>query len=152
MTRFFLAFVRTRACALCAFACLAASGCGGQAEVPELVPVTGKVTFGGQPLADALVVFMPADPSEEEGMTDIVRPTARTDADGSYELAWNDNTGAPPGKYNIIIMAFKPRGETDDTEERPASLIPEKYGDPKASGLAREVKDAGDNVINFDLQ
>ena len=147
----FSVFVRRLACILGVIACSATIGCNRQQEIPELVPVTGKVTFAGKPLADAMVVFMPADPAEEEGLTEIVRPTARTDAEGSYELAWSDNSGAPPGKYNVIIMAFKPRAETDDSEERPASLIPERYGDPKTSGLARDVKEDGDNVINFDL-
>jgi hypothetical protein len=103
----------------------------------------------GKPLPDASITFVPADVGEEEPteLGRIVRPSAKTDAEGGYELAWGEQAGAPPGKYNVIIMKFKP---TDDDEVKPESLIPEQYTSPKTSGLTRDVKD-GDNVFNFDL-
>jgi hypothetical protein len=142
--------VRVVACGLCFAVCLLSIGCGEPKEtVPELVSVTGKVTFRGQPLADASVTFIPAEGDEEPTeLNRLVRPSAKTDADGGYELAWGDNPGAPPGKYNVTVMKLAP---SEDDEVKPASLIPENYGSPKTSGLMKVVKD-GDNVINIELQ
>jgi hypothetical protein len=145
------ALARLIASGLCVTASFFSFGCGAPTEtVPELVAVTGKITYQGRPLADASVTFVPADFEEEATeLNRVVRPNGKTDADGSYELAWGENTGAPPGKYNVMITAFQPN---DDPEEKPASLIPETYSSPKTSGLARVVKEEGDNVINIDLQ
>ena len=147
------AFARVRplACLLCAMVCLTGSGCSPKEEIPELAPVTGKVTYEGRPLPNASVVFIPADPDAEKDATQIVRPVATTDEAGEYELTWNDHPGAPPGKYNVIIIALKEHSEDDDTEEKPPSLIPQDYGNPKTSGLNADVKAEEDNVINFPL-
>jgi hypothetical protein len=147
----YFGLARVIACGLCVAACLSAFGCGEPKEtVPELVTVTGKVTYQGRPLADASVTFVPADAEEEATeLNRIVRPHGKTDAEGSYELAWGDNAGAPPGKYNVMITAFKP---SDDDEVKPDSLIPVMYNSPKTSGLLKEVKEADDNVINIELQ
>ena len=142
---------RVIACGLCIAVGFFSVGCGEPKEtVPELVSVTGKVTFRGEPLADAAVTFVPAEGEEEATeLNRLVRPSAKTGADGGYELAWGDNAGAPPGKYTVIVMKLAP---SDDDEVKPASLIPENYGSPKTSGLSRVVKEEGENVINIDLQ
>jgi len=124
-------------------------GCGPTETVPDLVSVTGKISYQGQPLADAFVSFIRAD--EEETPTElgrILRPAAHTDAEGEYELAWGDNLGAPPGKYHVMITKLKP---SRDDDYMPDSLIPTKYGSPKTSGLIGNVQDS-DTVLNFDLQ
>ena len=141
-------WVRAAGCFFVAAACLATSGCGQKEEIPELVSVTGKVTFQGQPLADASISFIPTD--EDREATSIVRPSGKTDEQGEYELSWNtEHAGAPPGKYQVMITAFKPN---DDEEVQPESLIPKKYNSPKTSGLIADVKEDGENVFNFDLQ
>ena len=148
MMRRFFAPVRTVVCALCATAALVCFGCGSAEDNLELVPVTGKVTFQGKPLAGAKLMFIPTDPELAE------RPAAEVDADGAYELMCNEQAGAPPGKYQVVVMAFKPVVETDpdyDSEARPASLIPEKYNNPKTSGFSAVVKEEGANDINFKL-
>jgi hypothetical protein len=142
---------RRTAGGLCMMLSFLSFGCGEPAEtVPELVAVSGKVTYQGKALADASVTFVPADAEEEATERNrLIRPSGKTDADGAYELVWAEHTGAPPGKYNVIVTAFAP--STDD-DVRPDSLIPEMYGSPKTSGLSRVVKEEGDNVINIDLQ
>ena len=141
-------WVRAAGCLFVAAACLATSGCGQKEEIPELVSVTGKVTFQGQPLANASISFFPAD--EDKESTSVVRPHAQTDEQGEYELSWNtENGGAPPGKYQVAITAFKPN---DDEEVQPESLIPKKYNSPKTSGLIADVREDGENVFNYDLQ
>ena len=151
MTQHHYAWARRVAGGLCVVASFLCFGCGEPKEtVPELVAVTGKITYQGRPLADASVTFVPADYEEEATERNrVVRPAGRTDAEGGYELAWGEHTGAPPGKYNVMVTAFKPN---EDDEVKPESLIPEIYASPKTSGLSRVVKEEGDNVINIDLQ
>lgn len=139
-------FVRTAVGILLAAACLADVGCSKKEEIPELVSVTGKVTFQGQPIPNASISFVASD--EDVEATEIVRPSGKTDDNGEYELSWKDLEGAPPGKYAVMIMAFK---DTDDDEVKPESLIPVKYNSPKTSGLTAVVNENRENVFNFDL-
>jgi len=111
------------------------SACG-SSDKPELVPVTGTVTYKTQPLKNASVVFMP-----EEGMVAI----GRTDDTGHFELNTQGQAGAPEGAYKVVITAVEdlpqtaaPKTADGAPVERPGlskSLIPEKYGSPKTSGL-----------------
>ena len=148
MMRHFFVLVRSVVCGLCATAALACIGCGSADDNLELVPVTGKVTYQGRPLAGAKLMFIPTDKEMAE------RPAAEVDAEGAYELLCNEQAGAPPGKYEVVVMAFKPVVETDpnyDSEARPPSLIPEKYNNPKTSGFTAVVKEEGANDFNFKL-
>jgi len=148
MIRHFFSLRRAMACCVCAIACFLSLGCNRGEPVPELMPVTGKVTFQGNPLADASISFVFAD--EDIKKPARVRPAARTDEQGEYSLAWNELDGAPAGNYQIMIIAFKP-GTDGDSEVKPESLIPEKYNSPKTSGLTAAVTEDGENVFNFKL-
>ena len=145
MRRFF-ALSRATAYCLGLAACFSTLACT-KAPVPrtDLAPVSGKVTFQGKPLADAKVVFVPTGKDEPD------RPAAVTDAEGAFELICDDQAGAPPGNYQVVIMAFKPATDADDSESKPPSLIPVKYNTPKTSGLTAVVKDQDENVIDFTL-
>jgi hypothetical protein len=136
------------ACGLVVVACLSSSGCGAKRPpVPELSPVSGKITFEGKPVPGAKIVFIPAN--EDPKKPPETRPAAESDDAGNYSLMWDENEGAPPGNYKVIIMAFKQVDEEDD-EVKPPSLIPERYSSPKLSGLKAVVKE-DDNVIDFPL-
>jgi hypothetical protein len=119
-----------------------------------LVPVTGKVTYNGQPVAGATVVFV------GDGTT---RPaTAISGADGSYSVMTLDAPGATPGKYAVVVTKTEGPaggGEPPSMEEAakmanrppPASkpLLPARYGDATRTPLACEVKPAA--AIVFDI-
>ena len=109
MKRRYFTLNRVRVCGLCFMAALLSAGCGEVKEtVPDLVPVSGKVTFQGRPLPDALVMFLPSEGEEEATeLNRVYRPFGRTNAQGQYELAWGENAGAPPGKYKVIISATR---------------------------------------------
>ncbi|QDT53932.1 Bacterial Ig-like domain (group 1) [Caulifigura coniformis] len=111
-----------------------ATGCGtGEPPLPELAPVTGTVTQGGKPVADAIVTFQP-----EKGPLAV----GNTDAAGKFELKYmGTNPGAAPGKYTVRIS--KMSGEAGD------ELIPRKYNE--ASKLTQEVTQAGPNDFKFEL-
>ena len=78
-----------------AFLMLAVAGCGTKASIP-LATVKGKVLQqGGQPLAGAIVTFMPTTGAPSSG---------KTDEKGGFELRFNDGRpGAVPGKHRVII-------------------------------------------------
>jgi hypothetical protein len=75
---------------------LSVAGCG--KGDPSHVGVSGKVTLNDEPLAGALVNFIPV------GKTQGIGAQARTGADGRYQL--NDRRGQPgaaPGDYKVTI-------------------------------------------------
>ena len=73
-------------------------GCGSGVELPELGTVTGTVTNGGVPVANAVVTFSP---------TGKGRPSVgTTDSDGNYSLLYNiDTEGAMIGQHIVGVDA-----------------------------------------------
>lgn len=109
--------------------------------------VTGKVTVGGQPLANALVTFTPADGSPSFG---------RTDAEGNYSLIWASQGGRPIegaqiGEHTVMITTFRP----GDPSAKPARAeTPEKvpYRYREESGVLKVTVKPGANVIDLTME
>ncbi|QDU75873.1 hypothetical protein Pan97_29150 [Bremerella volcania] len=81
-------------------------GCGNDSDIPLLVPVSGKVTVDGTPIAGLQVSFEPI-----EGR----RSTGVTDHNGQYALAYlKDYPGAVLGDHQVRIAWT---GETTDEDE-----------------------------------
>lgn len=119
--------------------CFAIVGCGGGAEVPELGYVSGKVTLGGQPLANANVTFTPKDARPSSGVTD---------ADGSYTLSYTiESEGAVPGNHKVTVEAIS---STEDYEGDAPPEPPELPASASDGSISKEVK-AGSNEINIEL-
>ena len=79
-------------------------GCGGGAKV---VPVTGRVTLNGKPLADAKVSFQPI--AKEKSM-EAAGPgsTGKTDAEGKFTLKTpTGQDGAVVGMHRVRIDRWK---------------------------------------------
>lgn len=154
MNRLQLCFV------VCSLTCLAIVGCGDSG--PELGRVTGTVTMDGQPLANALVTFVP----EAGGRSS----TGTTDSSGNYTLIYADKKGALIGRHKVSVTTIQtvddevdmseipsddPRyaelmakGEDAYNEAQVTEPIPAKYN--TNSELAEEVS-SGSNTINLDL-
>ncbi|MBA4064792.1 MAG: hypothetical protein C0501_13980 [Isosphaera sp.] len=135
-----------RRAALAAAALLLAAGC--QRE-PELVPVAGRLTVGGEPLTAARVQFVP---DRQKGNALGREARARADADGAYALATDGRPGALPGWYQVAVFAFE---EVPDGggPRPPVWLAPARYADPEKSGFAVEVTaDAPPGRYDFDLK
>jgi hypothetical protein len=99
----------------------------------QIVPVHGRVTLDGQPLANAGVVFKAAGMSPSGG---------RTDKNGNYELIYKRGVmGAPIGMNQVTIL------EDTQVTGHP-QRVPARYNEK--TELQREVK-AGDKEIDFDL-
>jgi hypothetical protein len=115
------------------------AGCGG----PEIAPVSGRVTFNGQPVGPGTVIFVPDDPSGTSGRSAV----GQFAEDGIYRLTTtNDGDGAVVGRHRVIIQ---PAG-TDESTTPAKSQIPLRYADPQVSGLTAEVE-SGTNTIDFPL-
>lgn len=131
---------------------LAVMGCSGSSG---LAPVTGKVTYLGQPVAGATILFM------GDG---AVRPaTAVSASDGAYSLRTQDASGAAPGPYTVVVSknevpldAAEPPSMEEAAKQAkrpppaPKRLVPAKYEDVASSPLKFEVKTGRKNV--FDIQ
>jgi len=110
---------------------LAALGCG-RGERPPLGTVSGTVTFDGEPLVGAVVIFEPDGARASTGVTD---------ERGCYELTYlRDIKGAVVGRHTVRIATV--------AEEMPLDDMPGLH--ERVSGLPREVK-PGRNVFDFDL-
>ena len=144
---------------LAAAGLFATFGCGDDTGLSKRYPVTGKVTYKGQPVEKGRISFVP---TASEG-----RPAAGQIEGGYYTLTtMTPDDGAIPAKYNVTILA-----QEIDTGEIKAiakggqfhhdkafakavktakALVPSKYALAETSGLEREVKPQS-NSIEFDL-
>ncbi len=100
------------------------TGCGG-AGYGE-VPVSGQVTYDGQPLPHVHLSFQPVS-KDESGFGP--GSFGRTDAEGRFELrtVWPDALGAIPGEHRVTISY-------EDPTQRPRDVvIPADYVDGTAT-------------------
>lgn len=138
--------------------CVLLSGCSkDEVKVPPLHPVTGRVTYQGKPVPGATVTFIAdAKPAEAKSKSKDeplwpARCVGEADDDGNYALAWDDfHIGAPEGTYKVAITATAPFQEGDDTDAPRPNAIPDRFGNPKTSGLTAKVE-SGENVVDFEL-
>jgi hypothetical protein len=114
-------------------------GCGGGGDGPKLYPVTGKVTFNGEPVKEGRVLF------RMQGAGGRSYSAAITD--GTYNLKSEAGSAAVeitasriiPGKFDKSNGTPEPVGEM---------YIPKMYN--SATTLKAEVKPES-NTIPFDL-
>ena len=116
-------------------------GCTGGDVSPmkNLVPVSGTVTFEGEPLEEGMVTFAPEDPGGQPAIGKI--------SNGRFTMATTASSpGVIAGKYKVRIESNLDSGAGDlpplkagDVPVRPKSLIPAKYNDINTSGLQLEV-------------
>jgi hypothetical protein len=142
---------------------LFALGCEQGPDRPRTYPVTGSVTYSGQPVEGATVSFQGAH-----------NAVGKTDASGGYQLTtFAANDGAPAGQYSVAISKFE--GEegaagpavdmmSDEYDQAmagggkpkesagPENLLPAQYAEASKSGLTATVSESGPNNFDFDLQ
>jgi len=141
---------------------VAISGCSN--DPFPVHPVSGLVTYKGELLADASIIFIPRDPNGRSA-------PGLTRHDGTFELmtVGARRLGAMIGDYDVLIskefpvdaqgrqttfeaieeaMAHLP--ENVSRQPRMVSAIPEKYSDFRSPILQATVK-RGQNDFVFDL-
>ena len=138
----------TRNLAAFMLALLLSLGCGGDSG-PATVPVTGKITQAGQPVANALVVFHPQDTAST-----VRASQAETDDQGAYSLSTylgddEYKPGIEPGEYLISVMKLE---VVQDMRTQPKNLLPKKYSLPAKSGLSASVTADGENTFDFEIE
>ena len=130
---------------------------------PRLAATSGVVTYQGNPVVDAQVVFVSSE--KFEGRT--WPASSETDGDGKYVLTTAGvGQGALLGKHSVTItkrglspgaIPGSPAVGHESLPEMQAymqpgpALIPKKYFSPVTSTLEVEVK-SGNNTHNFDLK
>ena len=125
------------------------AGCGASGG---FVPVSGKVTLDGQPLANAHVAFQPL--SKPGTDTPGVGSYAVTGADGGFIMhsAENDQPGAVEGKHRVEINLKSDSSDADPRlrASQPKVVLPLKYN--RQSELTFEVPAGGSSAANFELK
>jgi len=121
---------------LCCLAALAGCGPGG----PRTVPVSGSVTFAGQPVADGEIAFRSADGVTASWAGPIVA--------GRYAL----NSTVGPKRVEIIAVRPKRGAKPKASGEGVINemYIPDRYN--LESELAAEVTESGPNEFDFRLE
>jgi hypothetical protein len=115
-------------------------GCDTLRSPSGIVPVSGVVVYNDVPVADAFITFIP-----EKGP----KATATTDTDGQFKLTTTlPNDGAVKGAHQITIELLEAMDPANPYAKR-KSLIPEKYGSLKESGLKETI--SGPATLEFKL-
>jgi hypothetical protein len=120
------------------FGLMVAGGCGN----PDMGRVSGRITNGGKPVANAMVVFY--TPS---------RPVARgmTDADGRFTLSTRRyGDGAYAGSHKVSVNpTFS--GPDAAAPESGGGLVPANVHDLSSTPLEMEVRAGASNTCEFDI-
>lgn len=128
-----------------------AAGCGGDSGRDQRVPISGKVTYAGEPVTEGRIMFYPED-GRRMAMGAI-------DAAGHYELTTYDRgDGAFLGTHKVVIDAVRENsaGPASPAEELQAEdpgfvrLVPSVYADRKSTPLTAEISEA-DDAMDFEL-
>ncbi|TWT34234.1 carboxypeptidase-like regulatory domain-containing protein [Blastopirellula retiformator] len=136
--------------------CLVAlTGCSGSDLPADAGAVEGTVTYEGQKVDGAIVIFR-----SEDGFSAV----GKTNAEGLYKLSSTQIPGgAKVGSYTITVDKRAATTGVSLTEDDPnyrpnqqqssqaaKRLLPEKYARPQTTDLKAEVV-AGNNVVDLDL-
>jgi hypothetical protein len=121
------------------------------------VPVAGAVTYNGEPLAGAVVVFLPVD---ELGTL----CHGETDKAGKFRVSHTGWPGATPGSYKVGI-SYQVTGSgrlvtlsMHSSAVRPYEVmiakeqIPQEYSELGRTKLRAEIPPTGAPSLNFDLE
>ncbi len=119
---------------------VAVAGCGER----DIVGVTGKITYDGQPATTGAVTFQPApgQPAELQPASGAINP------DGTYKMASGLGDGVPPGKYRVAVESMEPVELENPVQKW---LIPAKFANPDTSGLTAEISPSGPSSVKIDF-
>src|SRR5438270_6525307 len=123
--------VRRACCLALAAAAMALSPMACGRSGPEMARVSGTVTYQGKPVPKGTVSFVSTEPGRRNA-------TGRLDEQGFYRLQTEEpSDGAEVGDFDVAlyshnepILDYRPK-----VPVKAERLIPEKYENPKTSGL-----------------
>jgi len=119
------------------------TGCGKKSSV---VPVSGRVTVDGQPLANVAINFGPLT----GGLDGAYAAYGKTDAEGRYSLKLVDDgrRGATVGKNRVTLNESSGAAESDGAAVRVQFKLPPTARD---GTLQFEVPASGTDAANFEF-
>jgi hypothetical protein len=145
-----LRFTAARPVALLVLAAtVAVAGCGGSRL--GTVPLSGRITYKGEPLIGGTVTFHPVDAAQCRPATASIQP------DGSFVAATLENDrGIMPGEYRVSVVLLKtPLFDVSPAQAAAAAktnmVLPPRYADPATSGLSVTVEPGGTETYDIDL-
>ena len=120
-------------------------GCGGDGAPPRY-PVSGKVTYQGQPVPEGIVNFIKVGGGAE---------AATLTADGTFDF--KPIEGLPAGDYQVFIippetMNTPPTPDRPNTPVKEFPNIPKKYRLAASSELTATVAAKDENKLTFDMK
>lgn len=116
-------------------------GCGG----PGTVPAGGTITYKGQPVADANIMFTPVGGGEIA--------TGQTDAQGKFSLGVvKPGDGAVPGEYRVSLTPKEAERAEGDYSASPPPPFPVQYTTDAGSPLKATVKRGEKNDFPLELK
>jgi len=117
----------------------------------NLQPVTGSVSFAGQPTPGALVLFLPADEPEAPDR----RIAGVVEEDGTFQMQTTvgegSRPGVEPGEYVVTISWSELVNPYDHDSDIGPEKLPEKYQDYKTSKLRVEIVQGTNEIPPFEL-
>lgn len=131
---------------LCLLLGASLAGCGKSSAGPMTAPVSGVVTYQGQPVVGAAVAFYNLDPDGK-----AARGT--TDANGKYKLSTflggaSFKSGAQPGQY--VVLVTKDPGTNVSTmldEATMKNLSPEEQQKKAEEAMVGSMKKGSDQKL-----
>lgn len=119
-------------------------GCGTASQGPQ-AQITGKLTFGDQPVPEGTIQF---SGTNGRGAAAEIKP------DGTYKVVHIDPL--PPGDYTAVVVpptVLDSSNPNSSPIQKPKDVpqIPESVRNPKTTPLKATLKE-GANTINFDLK
>jgi hypothetical protein len=110
-------------------------------------PVRGQILVDGKPVAQAQVLFHPA-----EGVKDDPLPTGHTDDQGYFDLtSYKNGDGAPEGSYAVTVTWFRVFGGGRE-EIVSRNVLPRRYAAPQSSQLRATVAKGKNDLDPFQLR
>ena len=123
-----------------AVAILGMSGCSSSDQL-DVVPVSGKVFYDGQP-ADGVTIYLH---HKDPAIAKKIHPSGDVDANGNFKIStYGIDDGAPPGDYKATF-------EWTNSEDGP-SLLPEPFSSPQLSNFNVKISDSKTVIPTFEFQ
>ncbi|MDR2642573.1 MAG: carboxypeptidase-like regulatory domain-containing protein [Planctomycetaceae bacterium] len=134
-------------------------GCNQSGQLEGLVPASGTVTFNGQPIDQAMIIFSP-----QTGENTARAASATTDAKGNFTMmTLNPGDGVFPGDYLVTVEKTEITGEyrqepTPDSDKSKLidtrqikDLLPVKYSNINTTDLSVSISEKGNKKIVLEL-
>jgi|GEM_PF-5255613 len=114
------------------------AGCGAPTANYSMIPVEGTITFEGEPLSSAEVMFDSPDGPRGFGVSD---------ENGRFSVKTRQfGAGLPAGKYRVLVSS------SDKTRIRGSGKAVQVAAVYRESGVGRVSIDAGTGPLSFDLK